>query len=195
MDNTSINYNEVVSGYYGIVLRYLTGIVGAYDAEDLTQEVFIKISNSLASLQDTAKLKPWIFKIAANTARDSFRKNSRRVHGDHAGNWPGSGNPGEEMSDPADRKQGTPEERLLKKEMLECYMGYVKGLPDKYNEVYLLSDRQGLTPQEISEKLSLPLGTVKMRLHRARKMIAGVLKENCTCYYDSRGELLAGPKE
>jgi RNA polymerase sigma-70 factor (ECF subfamily) len=195
MDNKSKDYNEIVSGYYDAVLRYLTKIVGEYDAEDLTQEVFIKIGKSLGSLHDIAKLKSWIFKIAANTARDSFRKTARYTHNGHASQWSTMYNLYEEMNNLMDANQSSVEERLIKKEMFQCYMDFVKELPKKYNEVYLLSDQEGLTPREISEKLSLPLGTVKIRLHRARNMIAGVLKENCTCYNNSRGDLLAGPKE
>jgi len=67
----------VYETYHGRVRAWIAKLVGGDEADDLTQEVFIKVSRSLDTLEDPAKLSSWIFAIASNTVRDSLRRRSR----------------------------------------------------------------------------------------------------------------------
>ena len=78
--------------------------------------------------------------------------------------------------------------------MSECVDRYVADLPDHYKSVLLLHDAVGLTAEEISQLLQIPLTTVKMRLHRARKQLKALLNEACGFKHDERGVFVCEPK-
>jgi RNA polymerase sigma-70 factor (ECF subfamily) len=66
-------FQEIYNDYYPKLVRYLTGLVGEADAEDLTQESMVKISNGLDQFRGEASISTWIYRIATNVARDRFR--------------------------------------------------------------------------------------------------------------------------
>ena len=76
-----------------------------------------------------------------------------------------------------------------------CYLGYVKQIPPRYLDIYLLAEFEDLTSDEIARRLSLSPGTVKIRLHRARARLNDELRRHCRCYRNERGELMAEPKK
>jgi RNA polymerase sigma-70 factor (ECF subfamily) len=186
-----MHYNEIFNTYYGKVRNYVTKIIGENDADDVTQEVFIKIHNNLESLKDETKLQSWIFKIAINAARDSLRKNAHYKYSIRDFDIGGVDRAYNNIIDIADTRQKSPEERVIRKEMVQCYLNYIHELPRAQYEVYVLSDIEGLTAPEIAELLSVSVDAVKMRLHRARNKLFDALKEHCRCYYTPQGELLA----
>lgn len=187
-----MDYSEIYTRYHAKISKYLAGIVGPLEAQDLAQEVFIKVGSSLEDLKDSTKLSSWIFEIALNTAKDRLRHNSSQKSGenrliqlsaeeDEAGQRP-------------DNNARTPEEILEYSSMVECYLSFVKDLPKAQYDVYVLSELEGLSDQEIAERLSLPLATVKMRLHRARTQLYKALRTHCRCYSNQRGELMGDLK-
>lgn len=190
-----LSFDEIYTGYYDKVRRYLSSIVGPDQCEDLAQEVFIKVNKSLDSLKDEARLSSWIFSIAINTARDrlrSVRSGIRTVSID--GDIKSGKNQAPFAELIADHREKRFDDILIKEEMLQCYADYVKKLPAGYFEVYVLSEFEGLTDAEIAAKLSLKLQTVKMRLHRARAKLSEELRLNCSCYNDREGNLMCEPK-
>ncbi len=78
--------------------------------------------------------------------------------------------------------------------MSSCVQRYVGRLSDSYRAIILLHDADGLTANEISNLLQLPLTTVKMRLHRARRQLQAALKEACEFGRDARGVFICEPK-
>ncbi len=189
-----MNYDDLYTRYYQRVRKYLRGIVGDAEAEDLAQEVFIKVNARLGTLKEDSKISSWIFKIALNTARDRLRKPTTIAP---ACSRAASQNtePVEEAAERLpDSRLRTPEESLARSEMVQCYLDFVKELPPDFFDVYALSELEELPDKEISERLSLPLETVKMRLHRAREKLYGELRAHCRCYYNERGELMGGRK-
>ena len=188
-------YNEIYSGYYKKVLNYLRSIVGEYEAEDLTQEVFIKVHNNLDTLLDQSKISSWIYTIALNTARDRMKqKTNLSVSNGQTISFDSES--GEMLIDRlADTKDKSPADKLIRKEMIECYVNLVDKLPENYYEIYILSEFDRLTDKEISEKLSLPVETVKIRLHRARKKLYADIQSQCHCFHNEHGEILAAPNK
>jgi RNA polymerase sigma-70 factor (ECF subfamily) len=67
------DFQNIYSIYYPKLVRYLTGLVGEADAEDLTQEAMVKINNGLDQFRGDSKISTWIYRIATNVARDRFR--------------------------------------------------------------------------------------------------------------------------
>jgi RNA polymerase sigma-70 factor (ECF subfamily) len=190
-----MEYNDICKSYYKKVLKYLAGIVGQSEAEDLTQEVFIKIDKSLKDLKDPTKLSPWIFAVALNTAKDRLRRRANMKSG-QGRKSPASTAPIDDgvITRIQDIRARTPEENLIYSKMIECFMEFVEKLPKLYIDVYVLSELDGFSDKEISKKLSLPLETVKMRLHRARTRLYKELRSHCCCYYNERGELMGDLK-
>lgn len=159
------------------ILRYLTGLVGELEAEDLTQEVFVKVSHALKTFRGDAQLSTWIYRIATNAAIDKMRTFSFRQGTEHS--------PLDESSEIEDQDAWTGEEtpsleqQLMRKEMYQCFMDFVKNLPVDYRTVVVLSELEQLTNHEIAEILGLSLDTVKIRLHRGRGRLLEELKTHC----------------
>jgi RNA polymerase sigma-70 factor, ECF subfamily len=186
-----MDYSKIYEQYYGKISKYLAGIVGQMEAEDLAQEVFIKVGTSLDNLRDPSKVSSWIFEIALNTAKDRLRhRSSMKSGGDSLTPLPEE----DQAGGMRDSKARTPEENLEYSSMIECFLGFVKELPKPYYEVYLLSEFEELSDKEISKRLSLTIETVKMRLHRARTRLYEELRTHCRCYQNERGELMGDLK-
>jgi RNA polymerase sigma-70 factor (ECF subfamily) len=186
--------SEVYETYHHKVVAYARKLLGADDAEDIAQEVFVKVGRSLETLSERAKLTSWIYAITLNTVRDHARQRATHPpsartaeHAEAADELP---EPPEQIPDTLSRN---PEQLAVRAEMVACYLDYVRRLPRRYYAVYALSELEELTNQEIADRLSLSLGTVKIRLHRARAHLYGELRRHCRCYRDERGELMGEP--
>lgn len=195
-EETLPDLSRIYEAYHGKVLAYAARLLGRDDADDVAQEVFIKIGRSLDTLAEPSKLTSWIYAITLNTVRDVARKRCSspdRVGSSESGPRAGQGEA--PLSEIADARSRTPEETAIRNEMVACYLDYVKELPRSYYAVYVLSEFEHLSNGEIARRLSLSLGTVKIRLHRARAKLNEELRRNCRCYYNERGELMGEPKK
>ncbi len=188
MSDEALDFSRIYEVYHGKVVAYAAKLLGRDEADDIAQEVFVKIRRSLSAVSDSSKLTSWIYTITLNTVRDAARRQRpasarRNDEGDAA------------ISRLPDPGSCTPEENAIRNEMVACYLDYVRQLPPRYQEVYLLREFEDLTSEETARRLSLSVGTVKIRLHRARTALNGELRRNCQCYYNERGELMGEPKE
>lgn len=181
---------RIYDAYHGKVLAYAARLLGRDEADDVAQEVFVKVGRSLEGLADPSKLTSWIYAITLNTVRDLARK--RCSSPDRAAS-PGSAPERAERDTPIDRSH-TPEQTAMRNEMIACYLDYVKELPRSHYVVYVLSEFDDLTDEEIATRLSVSLATVKIRLHRARARLYDELRRNCQCYQNERGELMGEPR-
>ncbi len=183
----------VYRDYHPRVVAYATRLLGRDEADDVAQEVFLKIDRSLDTLADEAKLGAWIYAITLNTVRDLLRKRSERERTaaglGRAVCDPAPAAPLDEVPDTRSRR---PDEVIERNEMVACYVGYVEQLPRDYYDVYVLSEFEDLPDGEIARRLSLSLATVKIRLHRARARLHDALRRNCRCYHNERGEIMGG---
>ena len=73
MSEAAQDFQDIYLQFHPLVQRYLTRIVGEYEAEDLTQEVFIRVSQALPGFHGESKLSTWIYRIATNAAVDRLR--------------------------------------------------------------------------------------------------------------------------
>lgn len=186
-DSQAPHFSRIYHAYHAKVVAYAARLIGGDEAEDIAQEVFVKVGRSLDTLTDPSCLASWIYAITLNTVRDTVRSRATR---------PAKGALDAEASlaeveDPTAR---TPEEKASRNEMVACYLDYVGRLPPDFYEVYVLSEFDHLENAEIARRLSLPLSTVKMRLHRGRARLYDELRRNCRCYVNERGELMGDPK-
>jgi len=194
LSETPLTLSGVYGTYRRRVVAYAARLLGTDEAEDIAQEVFLKVGRSLAALSDAAKLTSWIYAITLNTVRDHARKRATDgAPGQPTRRDTGTAQAPDPLAQVQDSVSRSPEQAAIRDEMVACYLDYVRRLPRRYYVVYALSELEGLTDQEIADRLSLSLGTVKIRLHRARALLYGELRRHCRCYRNERGELMGEP--
>jgi RNA polymerase sigma-70 factor (ECF subfamily) len=160
------SFEELVRRYQRPIAAYVYRMVNDYDAAlDLTQEVFIKVYNSLSRYRSEFKFSTWIYKIAHNSAVDHLRRHSTREQSlmrefD-----------GEQRELPIESRRPSPEQESERAERRAEIEQVVHQLPTTYRELILLRHSHDLSYDEIAEVTGLPLGTVKNRLFRAREVM------------------------
>lgn len=166
------------------------------EAEDLTQETFIKVHHNLTRLQDKSKLSSWIYRIATNVCLDYFRQSSYRYRSKTASLEDLTENIREiPLGEKGIEPYLTLEETIDQKVMGDCVQEFIKSLPADYRVVIVLHDLEGLTNQEIAEILDCSLDTVKIRLHRARSRLKEKLSSGCQFSRDKRNVFVCEPKK
>jgi len=188
MSDEQKNFPELYAAYYPKIVGYLRRLVGDAEAEDVAQEVFVKISRSLDGFRRESQLSTWIYRIATNTAMDHHRKPSLQQAAIN------SDIPDEDDLSSDDRtlfqdNAPLPDTALIRKDMNECIRGLVSDLPANYRIVLMLSDLEGFTNAEIGDILNLSLETVKIRMYRARRHLKKTMDAACHLYHDERNEL------
>lgn len=183
-DPGRFDFQEIYGEFHPKICRYLRRLVGTSEAEDLTQEVFAKVSQALPHFRGDSNVSTWVYRIATNTAFDRLRSPSFRR----------AGQVSLESQKPMAEKSTGIEQELVRREMNDCIRRYVEKLPPSYRSVVILSEDEGLTNQEIADALGISLDTVKIRLHRARGRLKRELGSGCHVYRDERNELACEPK-
>ncbi len=169
--NDRAAFNEIVLRYKSKVYNYVFRMVHhALDAEDLTQETFLRAYLSIRSFQSRASLNTWLFRIATNLCIDYSRKNSKAQSLTSSLSMEGDGDEGETERDIPD-VAFDPQRMLLNKELGLMLNRALSELPEKLRTVVLLYDIEGLPYDEISAIVGCPLGTVKSRLFNARSAL------------------------
>lgn len=179
---------DQVEHYRGRLTRYIRYLIrDASEAEDLAQEVFLRAHRDLQTLRDPAALESWLYQIATHASIDRMRQQAkaRKREADA---------PVDELSLP-DQHRPSPLRVLQQDEMSTCVQRYVAKLSDGYKAVLLMHDADGLTANEIAQLMQLPLTTVKMRLHRARRQLQAALQAACKFEEDERGVTVCEPKQ
>jgi len=165
-------FEELVRRYQRPIISYVYRMLNDYDASlDVTQEVFIKVYNSLNRYSCDYKFSTWLYRIAHNAAIDHLRRNS--VNSQSLETESGEGAYQLQIESP----NPTPEQERERSEWRSEIEAVVKLLPAAYRDLILLRHSRDLSYEEIAEVTSLPLGTVKNRLFRAREMMRGLLIE------------------
>ncbi len=158
---------------YNLVYRMVRDV---QEAEDLTQEAFIKAFNSLASFNEEYAFSTWLYKIATNNCIDFFRKRKLQTYSLDKPIQYKDSEIQHEIPDP----DLNPEKSILARERSNMIQEAIQTLPEKYYTAIVLRHNDEKSYEEIAEILDLPLGTVKARIFRAREMLNKVLKERLT---------------
>jgi RNA polymerase sigma-70 factor, ECF subfamily len=191
MNADKLEFQEIYAIYQPKILRYLTHFIGESDAEDLAQDAFVKVHQALGNFRNESQLSTWIYRIATNTALDRLRSPSfqRTAQDLLSENLDKSGIAADKMIC-AGEKRPLVEQQLIREEMNDCIRGYIEKLPGNYRTVLVLSELEEFKNNEIAEILGITLNTVKIRLHRARKMLKEELRNNCDSYWIEDNEFL-----
>ena len=162
-------FAELFRGHIDRVFRLALSILGRgseAEAEDVAQEVFVKIHNSLKSFRGDAKLSSWIYRITFNQALNvKARARHRRPHLDENALFDtATAEPG-----PYSVLETAQRDRALS----EC----IQGLPEIYQSALHLYYWLGASVGEVADLLDVPENTAKSYLHRARQLLDGMLKD------------------
>lgn len=137
-------------------------------AEDLAQEAFVKAFNHLDRYDSRRKFSSWMFKIASNLAIDHLRRKELPTVSLDGSRSASTAEEAEATRIQLASEDENPEESLEARELGEQIEEAIAGLRPEYRMVVLLRHVEGRPYEEIAETMSLPLGTVKTYLHRAR---------------------------
>lgn len=168
-------FEELVRRHHDDLIRFLFRLTGNRAvAEDAFQEAFLQVHLSAETFDTTRRFKPWLFTIAANKGRDALRRNARRRTLDLSapispgGSGGGGGSDGgRTFVDLMEIDVPPPDAALTDEERNRQVQEALDELPWSLREILLLAYFQRLSYNQIADSLSIPLGTVKSRLHSA----------------------------
>ena len=183
-----MEFQQIYKEYYPKILSYLTRLFNdKNEAEDFTQEVFIKVHEALDKFEGRSSLSTWIYKIATNLANDRFRSASFQKGTKQTLSGEFLEENKEDKNVWTGQKENTADKMLEKKEMNTCIKRYVEDIDENYKKIFVLSEYEGLKNQEIADILGLSLDTVKIRIYRARIKLKDKMKKGCDISQEENG--------
>ena len=173
LDGDAEAFAILVKRYQRELLNFLFRFIGnAALAEDVFQEAFLQVHISAATFDMTRRLKPWMFTIAANKARDAMRSRARRPAAPLDATVGGNNGSTTTFADLLPANIPPPDETLSNFETRQAVRNIVRNMPENLRMVLVLSYFHGFAYKDIAEILEVPLGTLKSRLHAAVKHFA-----------------------
>lgn len=163
-------YSDIIDLYSGRVFNLASRMLGnREDAEEATQDVFIRVFKSLDNFRGDSTMSTWIWRIATNVCISILKR--RKITAVSLG---------ETEMDPPDGKIGNvsgPEEALFKTERRVAIENYLALLPAVESAALTLFYMEGLSYREISKALEVPVGTVSVEIHRGRRKLREIMKD------------------
>lgn len=157
-------FEVLVLKYQDRIYRLIQRLVGGSDlVDDLAQDVFIRAYRSLGDFKGESSLYTWLYKIALNLCRNTYRTRGRR--------------PAHEQLDEADGATGlvdagdTPEDQVFRRDFWEHLQRGLDELPVDQREAVVFCDLEGMSYEEMAGVLGVPIGTVRSRIFRGRRAL------------------------
>jgi RNA polymerase sigma-70 factor (ECF subfamily) len=170
-------FESLVTRYRHELFHFLIRFVGnRYSAEDIFQEAFLQVHQSIETFDVTRRFKPWLFTIAANKARDFLRRNNQRQAAALSAKVGGEGGDEREFLDLMQADLPMPQEEIERQELRERVRACAASMPDHLREILLMAYFHRFPYKDIADMLGIPLGTVKSRLHAAVATFAQMWK-------------------
>jgi RNA polymerase sigma-70 factor, ECF subfamily len=175
LDGEERAFTELVERYQTRLLNFIYRTIGDRDrAEDLVQEVFIRVYRHLHRFDRSKKFSTWVYTIASNLAKNELRNRSRNplvlfqtLRG---------AQDDEERPLQFEDTTARPDDLFRKRHLRELVEDTVAKLPEHHRQVFVLRELEGKSYEEIAEITSCNLGTVKSRLNRARTAFAAIIE-------------------
>src|SRR5512132_1797333 len=168
-------FQELVDRYQTRLLNFVYRTIGDREkAEDLVQEVFIRVYRHLHRFDPSKKFSTWIYTIASNLAKNELRNRSRNplvLFQTIKKNWQDEDRP-LQFEDTSSR----PDDLYRKRHLRELVDEATAKLPEHHRQVFVLRELEGKSYEEIAEITDCNLGTVKSRLNRARNAFAEIIE-------------------
>jgi RNA polymerase sigma-70 factor, ECF subfamily len=160
------------------VLRYLRGQLHDVElAQDLCQEVMLRVARSYSSFDGRSSLNTWAITIARRVIVDHFRRE------------PGNALVSSLPDDAIVGMAPSAEDELLAAEMASCIQAQIDRLPPTFREMLRLHDLQDLSASEAAGLADCSVSTAKIRIHRGRAKLREAMETHCRLYHDGDGAL------
>lgn len=169
----SIIYRQFYQQLLGYVRRKVRS---KEDADDILQNVFIRISSSVENLSDEKKMKAWIFAITRNAVIDYYRMRAHRTKSAVMENATG---------DVIDSPDSDPTQGLV-----QCVASMIELLPIQYRDVITASEIDGIPQKALAEIYGVPYPSMRSRIQRGRHRLKKILYACCHIDSDNRGNIL-----
>ena len=167
-------FDLLVSKYQRRLGRLISRFVrDPAEAEDVTQEAFIKAYRALPGFRGDSAFYTWLYRIGINTAKNHLLANKRRplISTFH------DTDDGELYEDASlQHEVSTPENELMSKQVVNVVQTSLQQLPQELRDALTLREIEGLSYEEIADVMNCPIGTVRSRIFRAREAVAENLR-------------------
>ena len=174
MDDTIDTIDGIWKAYQAGLLGFIRRRVdNPAAAEDILQDVFVRVLTRIDTLTDAGKIKGWLYRIARNAIIDHYRASGK--------------------TGPLPENIAAPEvdaSEQARRDIEDCVLPFIRNLPDKYREAVTLSEIEGLTQEQVAQRQGITLSGAKSRVQRGRAMIKDMLTECCRFEFDRRGSLV-----
>jgi len=167
VNEDSTSFDVIYRDYYARIQRYLARLIGCDEAEDVTQEAFLRIARSLDGFRGESTVLTWVYRIATNVAMDRVRTPAYRASLNSV-LLDESCETGESVA--------PVEDQAIRSEMSECVQGLVAQLPDHFRTVLVLSEMEDMKNSEIAQVLGISESNVGARLSRARQVLRELME-------------------
>lgn len=183
-----VDTSVLFGGDYQRIFRYIMSMIrDTAEAEDLTQETFLRAYRRRDTLRDQGAQTAWLYRIATHVCLDRLRQYARRA--------PTESDTDLDEVDVPEPDAPSLQQVIERDEMSGCVQSFLNRLSDNYRAVILLHDMHELTAQEIARLLGESLTNVKIRLHRARLKLRASLQAGCAFSYDESNVLTCESKD
>ncbi|MDX1763269.1 MAG: RNA polymerase sigma factor [bacterium] len=157
-------FNDLYENHFRKIYNYVYMKLGNHnDAEDLTQDVFVAVVESLENYQGRSSIICWIFSITKNLLRNWYRNKKHAVHAFDADDT--------EFQNTFFQDRLTPLNELEYTELLNDWCGKLQSLPSEQSEVFYLKHFNGLSLREIAKVTQKSVGSIKTTLYRTKKLL------------------------
>jgi RNA polymerase sigma-70 factor (ECF subfamily) len=161
-------FETLVERHRDVVYRVATRIVGEDDADDVAQDAFLRAFHRLSLFRGESPFRSWLLRITQNAALNALtRRRATPVE-----------NRDDDRAEPEETRERTPVEQLEISERRQRLALKLREIQPPHRAVLVLRDVEGLSYEEIAEVMETPVGTVKGRLHRARRELIEILRRN-----------------
>jgi RNA polymerase sigma-70 factor (ECF subfamily) len=194
LPRTTHSYELLVQRHMNRIYTLVYRVVcNKEEAEDITQEVLVKVYNNIHSFDQKALFSTWLYRIAVNSALDSLEKTKRHRNTTTSFNSSPAPNADEEESVPASTAAG-PEEEAMQSDLRQCIQRVLKDLDRDQARVLVMRDFEDLSYDDIAQALEAKLSAVKMRIHRARLAFQIIFNQFCGQAYLSFSTVTSSKK-
>lgn len=184
LPRTTRSYELLVQRHMDRVYTLIYRVVcNKEEAEDITQEVLVKVYNNIRSFDQKAAFSTWLYRIAVNSALDSLEKMKRRRSMTIPFSYASPSSPDEERETIVASTTAGPEEEVMQRDLRDCIQRVLKDLDREHARVLIMRDFEDLSYADIAQALEANLSAVKMRIHRARLAFQTIFNQFCGQVY------------
>ncbi len=174
MHHTNLSLETVYRGFHDRLKKFIVSRVHDPNiADDILQEVFLRIHDRMDTLEDPSKLESWLYQITRNIIVDIYRASKRHLSFDHTFDVP-----------------EPPTEGTVHRQLAPGLRYFINSLPPLYREALHLVEIEGLSQKELAQRLGISYSTAKTRVQRGRALLRKRLMECCHFEFDRYGTVL-----